>query len=213
MRIPRGPVTDFLLVSNVLVYVVLWVLGRDYIAFERLGFVPALVSGAIESGDPIMLLDAALLRPLASAFVHNGLFHLLFNMMILLLTGRFVEGAMGGRGFIILYVVGAYAAALAQFVIDPKDISTTIGASGAGAAVIAAYFLLYAKGRAKPIGPLNAYWSRRLQLLALWAFINLALFYVTGSTGGVAIFAHMGGFIAGLFLTQPLLNRRMKQRR
>lgn len=213
MRIPRGPVTDFLVISFVLVFVALWVLGRDQAAFERLGFASALVSEAVELGDPLAILDAFLVRPITSAFVHTGFLDLAFSMMILLLTGRFVEGAMGGRGLIILFVAGAYAAALAQFVIDPHDLTISVGASNAGAAIIAAYFLLYAKVRTKPIGPLNAYWSRRLQLLALWAFINLALFFVTGSAGGVAIFAQMGGFVAGLILTQPLLNRGVKQRR
>ena len=213
MQIPRGPVTDFLVVSNLLIWAALWVTGLTDNAVAHLGFVPAFVGQALAAGDVLAIFDAAALRPLGSAFVHGSFLQVAFNMLILLFTGRFVEGRIGGRAMVILLLVGAYAAALAQFLADPSDMAATIGASGASAAVFAAYMLFYSKQWAKPMGPISPYWVRRLQLLVLWAFINFALVFVTGSTGGIAVFAHMGGFIAGLLLAQPLLNQRFKQRR
>ncbi len=213
MQVPRGPVTDFLVVSNLLIWAALWVTGLNESAIAHLGFVPALVGQAFASGDILAVADAVLLRPIGSAFVHGGFSHVAFNMIILLFTGRFVEGRIGGWGLAILLLVGAYAAALAQFFADPSDIATTIGASGASAAVFAAYMLYYSKPWAKSMGPIQPYWVRRLQLLALWAFINFALYFLTGSAGGIAIFAHMGGFIAGLFLATPLQNHGAVQRR
>jgi membrane associated rhomboid family serine protease len=213
MAIPRGPVTDFLVVSNLLIWAALWVTGFDDVAIAHLGFVPALVGRAFASADILAIADALILRPIGSAFIHGGFTHVAFNMMILLFTGRFVEGRIGGRGMAILLLVGAYAAALAQFLADPSDIGTIIGASGASAAVFAAYMLFYSRPWATAMGPISPYWVRRLQLLALWAFINFALYFLTGSTGGIAIFAHMGGFVAGLFFATPLQNQRAVQRR
>jgi membrane associated rhomboid family serine protease len=213
MTIPRGPVTDFLVVSNLLIWAALWVTGLNESAIAHMGFVPAWVGQAFASGHLSAITDAVLLRPIGSSFLHGGFSHVAFNMMILLVIGRFVESRIGGWPMAVLFVVGAFAASLAQFLAGPMDVTTTIGASGASGAVFAAYMLFYSKPTVKPIGPIAPYWVRRLQLLALWTFINFALYFLTGSAGGIAIFAHMGGFVAGLLLAEPLQNRMSVQRR
>ncbi len=212
MRILRGPVTDALIVSNLAIFALLWVLKIDASAVFRFGFIPAYVGAAVQSADIVMLLDAAVLRPITAAFLHGGLYHVGLNMLLLLITGRNVEGVLRGGLFAVLYGVSALAAAFAHYIADPGSMSPMIGASGAGSGVIAAYMLIYANKGAKPWRGIPAPWVRRGQLLALWLFINLALEFLSGGRSGIAVYAHIGGFVAGLLLTKPLLEHRFKQR-
>ena len=211
MRIPKGPATDVLVVSQVLLWLGLLLTGRQNWAMVELGFIPGLIGAAFTSGDIGAILDAAVGRPIAAAFVHVAFFQMLLNMMLLLFTGRFVEGAMGSRSFLILYGVSLLAAALAEFLVAPSSLGVSVGASGALSGVFAAYMLIFARIGGKPWGPIPAKWARRLTLLALWLFITLAL----GLTGGgvdSTVFARIGGFVAGLMLTETLLKRRFQQR-
>ena len=212
MRIPRGPVTDALVLINLALWAVLWLTGYENDAIDAFGFFPAMIGPAAQSGDVGQMIMAAIVRPITAAFLHGDVFHVAFNMMMLLLTGRFVESVLGGRLFAVLYGVSALSAALAQYLAGPNDPSVMIGSSGAGAGIIATYMLIYANKGATAWGAIPAFWARRLQLLALWVIINLAIGFVSGGGAGVAIFAHIGGFVAGLFLTSPLLERRFKQR-
>ena len=211
MRIPKGPATDVLVVSQVLLWLGLLLTGRQNWALIELGFIPGLIGAAFANGDFGAILDAAIARPIAAAFIHVTFFQMLLNAMLLLFTGRFVEGALGTRSSLILYGVSLAAAALAEFLVSPNAVGVSVGASGALSGVFAAYLLIYAKIGGKPWGPIPAKWARRLTLLALWLFITLAL----GLTGGAidsTVFARIGGFVAGLMLTETLLKRRFQQR-
>ena len=164
------------------------------------GFIPARVAGADIAGAV-----PAWLTPLSALLVHAGLLHLMFNMLMLGYCGRAVETALGGRGMALLYGVGAYAAAGAQYLAGPHSEIPVVGASGAASAVIAAYALLYGQRRAVPDGwpggLINILW-----LAAAWIGLQLLVGLATSGTGlTVALAEHVGGFVAGLALARPLL--------
>lgn len=147
------------------------------------------------------------LTPLSATLIHADLFHLIFNLLIFLLCGRAVEGALGPVNLIILYVVGAFAAAAAQFGIDPGAQNPMIGASGAISAVIGAYAMLFGKNRVPVSDPRLALWLNVLWLLAAWVVLQVAMAIVLSAGQGImlAVGAHVGGFVAGVALARPLL--------
>lgn len=172
------------------------------------GFIPARVGGI--GGDGV--LAPLLLTPLTATFVHAGLVHLAFNLMILLFCGRSVENILGPIGLLILYLVGAYAAAAAQYLAGPDDMMPMIGASGSISAVIGAYALLFGRNKVRVVNPALAMWLNALWLAAAWVVLQLML-GLTFETPGqrIAIAAHVGGFFAGLLLARPLLMLRYRR--
>ncbi len=166
------------------------------------GFIPARLSGfrAETALAPVFL------TPLTATLVHSGFAHLAFNLLILLFCGRSVETLLGPRSFIILYLLGAYAAAAAQYVVDPTETTPMVGASGAISAVLGAYAILFGKNRVKVAHPTLALWLHVLWLAAAWIGLQL-LVGLTFETGGarIAVAAHIGGFLVGLVLARPLL--------
>ena len=149
------------------------------------------------------------LTPLTATLIHGGLAHLGFNLLMLVYCGQQAEHATGRRCLAILYVAGAYAAALVQYAFDPRSLTPMIGASGAISAVVAAYALLYGESRAQAIGPFPSGVVHVAWLAAAWIGIQLLISYAgfgEGSgSGPIAIGAHIGGFVAGLILARPLL--------
>ncbi|HVJ02835.1 MAG TPA: rhomboid family intramembrane serine protease [Sphingomonas sp.] len=173
-----------------------------YEASMRAGFIPARASGVPTDFAAV----PAWLTPLTCTLLHAGVLHLAMNMVMLGFTGQQAERAVGPVGILILYVVGAYAAALAQWLPDPRSVTPMVGASGAASAVVGAYSLLFGRSRAKAIGPIPAQAVHVLWLAAAWIVINLLVaFAFLGAGLSVAAWAHIGGFIAGLLLAKPLL--------
>ena len=151
------------------------------------------------------------LTPLTATLLHGGLLHLGFNLLILVYCGRQVEGVLGGLRLIILYVVGAYGAALGQFLVDPGSTTPMIGASGAISAVIGAYALMFGRGQVKRIGPFSGVVVRAVWLAAAWVVLQWGMGFVTGgSATPIATAAHVGGFVTGLLLAYPLLEWRYR---
>lgn len=152
------------------------------------------------------------LTPLTAALLHAGALHLLFNMMIFAYCGRAVEGALGPVNLIILYVVGAYAAAAGQYGADQLTSGlprAMIGASGAVSAVIGAYAMLFGKNRVRVSDSRLALWLNVAWLMAAWVGLQIAIAIVLSASvdGGIllAVGAHIGGFVAGVLLARPLL--------
>jgi len=163
------------------------------------GFIPALASGTGVLPIGIATLPVWL-TPLSATLVHGGWAHLALNLVMLVYCGQQAERTLGPVSIAILYVVGAYAAAGGQWLQAPGADVPMIGASGAISAVVAAYALLYGR-RHKGISELGH---------ALWlgaAWIGIQLLIGLAGMGGVtvAVGAHIGGFLAGLLLTRPLL--------
>jgi membrane associated rhomboid family serine protease len=197
--------TAIIAVVTIIVSALVILTGQEAYAAFIAGFIPALASGAvlppeIGAGVPWWL------TPLTATLLHANFIHLTLNLVMLYYCGQMTERALDSKGLVVLYVVGAYAAAAGQWVQDPGGVVPMIGASGAISAVIAAYSLFYGKMRAKPLGPVPASVIHVLWLAAAWIGIQL-LTGLAGLNGEVriAIGAHIGGFIAGLVLARPLL--------
>jgi membrane associated rhomboid family serine protease len=162
------------------------------------GFAPALVGGGQGAAG---LLPVAI-TPLTATLVHSGLFHLLFNLLILMFCGRAVEAIVGGKGMAILYLLGAYAAAAGYWAAQPDQAIPMVGASGATSAVLGAYAILFGRNRMKIANPTLAVWAHAAWLAAAWIGMQ---FLVGLTVEGIAISAHIGGFLLGLLLAKPLL--------
>jgi len=137
-----------------------------------------------------------------SMFLHGGLLHVLGNMLYLWIFGDNVEDAMGHVRFFVFYLACGVAAAFAQMAIAPHSPVPQIGASGAIAGVLAAYFMLFPYARVLTLIPIFFF----IRLIAIPAVFFLGFWFIfqvisgagaLGSEGGVAWFAHIGGFIAG----------------
>jgi len=152
------------------------------------------------------------LTPLSATLLHGGLLHLGFNLLMLGYCGRQVETVLGGLRLVILYVIGAYGAALAQYAVDPTSVGPMIGASGAISAVIGAYALMFGRGTTSRIGPVSPTFVRALWLAAAWIVLQTLVGVATdaGPTP-IATAAHVGGFLTGLVLTWPLLEWRYRR--
>ncbi len=149
---------------------------------------------------------------LTSMFLHAGLLHVLGNMLYLWIFGDNVEDAMGPIRYLIFYLLCGLVAAFAQILADPASSIPMVGASGAIAGVLGAYLVLYPHARVMTLVPLFFF----LRLVVVPASFLLGFWFVyqliasaaaTGSSGGVAFFAHIGGFVAGLFLVTPFRHR------
>jgi membrane associated rhomboid family serine protease len=182
-------------------WLIAWALGREEDAAILGGFIPAR-AGLGAGGLPV----PAILTPLTATLVHSGFVHLFFNLIMLVFCGRSVEHVLGGRGILILYLVGAYAAAAAQYAAGPGQLVPMVGASGAISAVLGAYSLLFGRNKVKVANHRLATFLNALWLGAAWIGLQL-LVGLTFETSGlrIAIAAHIGGFIAGLLLVKPLL--------
>ena len=171
------------------------------------GFIPARVGGGLEvpGAAPVWL------TPLSATLVHGGLWHIVFNLLMIAFCGRLVEASIGPVGLVLLYVAGAYAAAAAEYAVMPHSPAIMIGASGAGSAVIGAYALLYSRRRLQGWGPISGQWLQVMWLAAAWIGLQALLGFASAGMPGVpaggmiATPAHIGGFLAGLAMARPLL--------
>lgn len=202
MRLPPPRAATWLLGITIAAWVLTEALGLSVWASLRGGFVPGRVAGPeVVGAVPVWL------SPLSATLIHAGIIHLGFNMLMLAYCGRFVEYGIGATGIVVLYVIGAYAAALFQYLAGPDVLIPMVGASGAISAVVGAYALLYSQRRGVAATPgRKGHWVQVLWLAAGWIFVQLLVALATiASHVGIAVAAHIGGFIAGLLLARPLL--------
>lgn len=193
--------TDMLAVLTTLAWLAAFLSRNAEWTVEQLGFVPARFA-APSAGYVI----PAWLTPLSATFVHSGILHLVMNMAMLVYCGRAVEAALGRRALLIIYLVGAYGAALAQYLIDPGSIVPMVGASGAISAVLAVYAMLYGTSQTRSVGPVPAHVVRAVWLAAAWTALQwLVAIAFHNSPYAIATAAHVGGFLTGLLLNRPLL--------
>jgi len=199
-----APATIAIAAFTVIVSLIVTLLGLEPQGALYAGFVPGRASLGL-AGD-IPGLAPVVLTPITSTLVHGGPLHLLFNMVTLVFCGVAVERALGARGIVGLYLLGAYAACAAQWAVDPASPVPMIGASGAASAIVGAYALLYGRQRARSIGPVPGWLLHILWLLAAWTLLNLAVGVLSAQSGmPIAAAAHVGGFLVGLALCRPLL--------
>jgi membrane associated rhomboid family serine protease len=194
--------TTIIVALTALIWVLTALAGYSEQAAYALGFIPLRVT------MPTVAFPAvpAFLTPLSATLVHSGLVHLGFNLLIMLWCGTQVERVLGASGIIVLYLVGAYAAAAAQWAVDPMGTTPMVGASGAISAVMGAFALSF--GRAKAFtGNLRVNrWINVIWLLVAWIVLQMMMGWLAGGQGYLlATPAHVGGFAAGLLLQRPLL--------
>jgi membrane associated rhomboid family serine protease len=148
-----------------------------------------------------------------SMFMHGGWLHLVGNMLFLWIFGNNIEDSVGHFKFIIFYLLCGVAAAAAQVAVSPDSTVPMIGASGAISGVLGAYLLLFPRARVLVLFPIWIFWRLfhvpAVVMLIVWFAMQLLSGWATvGSTqGGVAFWAHVGGFVAGLVLILPFKQR------
>ncbi len=170
-------------------------------AATAFGFIPARVSGLNVTPSILWWLT-----PLSATLVHSGLLHLVMNFILFAYCGRQVESVLGAGPLVLLYVIGAYAAAAGQYALDPMSTMPMVGASGAISALVGAYAVSF--GQPKRIVAsfkLNR-WLNVAWLMAAWVVLQWMIGYLMGQEGMLlATGAHIGGFVAGVLLQKPLL--------
>jgi len=198
------PVVNYLLVAaNVFMFLWELSLGPD---IERdlflVSFVPARFWAA-------PFYPPNLIRILISMFLHGGWLHLGGNMLYLWIFGDNIEDRLGHIKYVIFYLLCGLVATLSHAVVNPDSRLPSIGASGAIAGVLGAYLILFPKARVTTLIPIFVFITIRelpaVLVLGLWFvlqfFVGVAsIGAAPEATGGVAVFAHIGGFIAGMIL-------------
>jgi membrane associated rhomboid family serine protease len=168
------------------------------------------LGSAVQIGEGLLCVvddDAInLLTPFTSMFLHGGWMHLLGNALFLWVFGNNVEDSMGRFRFIIFYLLCGLAAAAAQVFQSPASPVPMIGASGAISGVLGGYLVLYPRVPVNVLIPIFIF----IQIVKLPAYLVLLIWIgmqlLNASTGletGVAVWAHIGGFVAGLVLVKP----------
>lgn len=202
----RPIVTVGLIGINVLIF--LWELtlptsGLEA-AFYSFGVIPAVLLGKAELAPALAVIPAEA-TILTSMFLHGGWMHLIGNMLYLWIFGNNIEDACGHGRFLLFYLVCGVAAALAQTWSNPGSELPMVGASGAIGGVLGAYLLLHPRARVLVLIPIFFYMHvarvPALVVLGLWfviQFVQSAAVPTDG--GGVAYWAHIGGFVAGAVL-------------
>lgn len=204
----RTPIVTYMLIAlNVMVFVFQVALGQEQRAFV---YEFALIPAQITSGPGV----EDVLDVFTSMFMHAGLAHIGGNMLYLWIFGDNVEDAMGRGRYLLFYLVGGSVASAAHVVTNPGSQIPTVGASGAIAAVLGAYLVLYPRSRVVTLIFLGYF----IRLAMVPAVIVLGLWFVlqlfqgmlslgAADVGGVAFWAHIGGFLAGLVLARVMAKR------
>ena len=234
IRQRKPTITVFLIAINALVFIYELMLGSvDHARFfYQWGLIPVELS----SGTEYTLLFTGYLDPLditsyvptwgtvfTSMFIHGGWLHFLGNMLYLWVFGRSIEDRLGYFWYIVLYLSGGVAASLTQVAINSDSQTPMVGASGAIAGVLGAYVLTYPFSRIRTL--ITAYFITFVRLpavmvLGFWfvmqLFSGMWSLGPVSQGGGVAYWAHIGGFVAGVIFVaafkivyhQPLFPRR-----
>lgn len=168
----------------------------------------AVVPDRVSSGEQLHTL-------ITSAFMHGSWFHLGSNMLFLWIFGDNVEDVLGHLKYIVFYLATAIAAGLAQILIDTNSLVPMVGASGAVSGLLAAYIVLFPNGRIRTLLTLGVFIT--VTMLPAWMMIGywFVLQILSGvlslgdssTGGGVAFWAHIGGFVVGFLLVRPLANK------
>ena len=203
---PGIPFVNITLIALcILVFLYEYSLGTRVNAFiNAYGLIPAKVfAPGFSAGERIYPF-------FSSMFLHGGWLHLIGNMLFLYIFGDNVEGRMGHMRYLAFYLVCGFAAAAMQFVTNVHSVIPMVGASGAISGVLGAYITLFPKSRILTLVPIFFF----IQLIhipaAVFIFIWFIIQFLSGVSslgraadiGGVAFWAHIGGFVAGLILVR-----------
>ncbi len=199
-------VTYALIVANVLIFIsYMGLLGDDQAVREILADY-AVIPASITYGEGYGTL-------ISSMFLHAGFMHIAGNMLFLWIFGDNLEDEMGHVGFLLFYLACGIGAGLIHVASAPQSMVPTVGASGAIAGVLGGYLLLFPRARVDVLVIFIIFF----RIFSLPAFVMLGLWFglqllggvgSTADSGGVAYWAHIGGFVLGIVLTLPLFLKR-----
>lgn len=191
-----------LILANIVVFGLQWLAGPYQ---EELTYRFAMIPIELTSGINFLAIG----NIFTSMFMHAGLAHLGGNMLYLWIFGDNVEDSMGHFKFLMFYLVGGAVAAVTHILTNPSSVIPTVGASGAIAAVLGAYLILYPRSRVLTLIPLGIFFKMTMipsiVVLGLWFVLQLfsgVLSMGGPDVGGVAFWAHIGGFAAGMLLAR-----------
>jgi membrane associated rhomboid family serine protease len=218
----RTPVVTYAFIAlNVLAWLFIEGAGWSTLSLARavcdLGLIPGELTGLVPPGTRIPMGDGLVcltdpgrqvLNVFTSMFMHGGWMHLIGNMWFLWIFGNNIEDSMGHARFVVFYLLSGVAAALLQVVLSPASTIPMVGASGAISGVMGAYLVLYPRVRVWTLVPLGFFlttialpaWTMLLYWMVLQFLGGLGGLFAQEQTGGVAFWAHIGGFVAGAVL-------------
>ena len=218
-------VTVLLIATNVLVWLLVQGAGAGEPFLRSLcayGSIPGEITGSLPAGTTVPLGDARCAigglsgwTVLTSMFMHGGWFHLIGNMWFLWVFGNNIEDSMGHARYLVFYLLCGALAAGAHIVSDPGSGIPTVGASGAISGIMGAYMVLYPRVRVHTLIFLVVYVRvipmTALAVLGIWFGLQLFSGLAAGSSagGGVAFWAHVGGFVAGVVLVKLFARRNL----
>jgi membrane associated rhomboid family serine protease len=203
-----------LIAANIVVFLLQIRLGADIERFiATFGFIPARFLGALSLGQVLTIF--------ISMFLHGSWLHLISNMLALYIFGDNVEDRIGHGRYLIFYLICGLTAALTHTAFNATSLLPTIGASGAIGGVLGAYFLLFPRARVTTLVFIFILpWFVQIPAVVYLGFWFLSQLWSGASSlgaagqanGGVAFWAHVGGFLTGLLLVKPFEQRRSVRR-
>ena len=201
IRAHRFPFVNYSLIAlNIIVFILELMAGPNLeTALYEIALIPANVTAGFDLGDMKAIFT--------SMFLHAGLSHLLGNMLYLWIFGDNVEDRLGHFWYLVFYLAGGIVAAFAHVALNPNSVIPTVGASGAIAAVLGAYLILFPQVKVLTFVPIGFFLRLTLLpaslLLGFWFVLQLFNGLLTlglADMGGTAFWAHIGGFVFGVLI-------------
>ena len=201
IRAHRFPFVNYSLIAlNIIVFILELMAGPSLeTALYEIALIPANVTAGFDLGDMKAIFT--------SMFLHAGLSHLLGNMLYLWIFGDNVEDRLGHFWYLVFYLAGGIMAAFAHVALNPNSVIPTVGASGAIAAVLGAYLILFPQVKVLTFVPIGFFLRLTLLpaslLLGFWFVLQLFNGLLTlglADMGGTAFWAHIGGFVFGVLI-------------
>ena len=201
IRAHRFPFVNYSLIAlNIIVFILELMAGPNLeAALYEIALIPANVTAGFDLGDMKAIFT--------SMFLHAGLSHLLGNMLYLWIFGDNVEDRLGHFWYLVFYLAGGVVAAFAHVALNPNSVIPTVGASGAIAAVLGAYLILFPQVKVLTFVPIGFFLRLTLLpaslLLGFWFVLQLFNGLLTlglADMGGTAFWAHIGGFVFGVLI-------------
>jgi len=210
-------VTRFLIVLNVVIFFFEWTLDPRSlnVLVHQFGVVPYHLAVFL-GGSPRYPLPAIVIPFLTSMFLHGSWMHVIGNMWFLYIFGDNVEDYLGHFKYLAFYVLTGIIAMVTQVAINLHSTAPTLGASGAIAGVLGAYFILYPRARVLTWFFVFVVWVPAWIILGYWFVLNFLSGTATAldvrgqNMGGVAFWAHVGGFVSGALLVKMFGERTLR---
>ncbi len=182
------------------------------------GVIPGVITNPGGYPPALLIQTSGMIGVFTSLFIHVGWVHLIGNMLYLFIFGDNVEDILGHGKYLIFYIICGAAASIAHIFSDPISLIPTVGASGAVAGVLGAYFVNFPRSRVLALIAIGVFMPvievPSIVFLFLWFFTNLLSGVASlgaQAQGGVAWWAHIGGFVVGMVLSLMWRHRRVPQ--